>query len=157
MNRLQKRAYDNFLAVTIPSDTRYLHAITNLASNVGNVAGLDASAARDLSTAVVEAVTNVIDHAYQGAADKVIDIEFHVTPGKLEVHVLHSGLPIDETQIEPYDPATDPTRLKTRGYGVFLMRHLADRVDYRQTRDGRHECCLVKYVKEDDDQSGVSM
>jgi serine/threonine-protein kinase RsbW len=135
----------NVLAVTVPSDTRYLHALTHLAQNAAAIAGFDTATSRHIGLAVVEALSNVIEHAYGGDSSRSIDVQFRILPEGIEVRVIHEGTPIDQHTLEEVERRSSALEVRTGGYGVILMRRLMDRVQYGHTEDSRHQCCLAKY------------
>jgi len=133
------------LRLTLPSDTAYLHLVTNLCKNAARVAGLDAAGADQVALATDEALTNVIVHAYGGERGHEIELAFEILPDCLEIHVIHDGVPLDESKLPPkFDPVRLIESRRKGGIGIVLMRRLMDRVDFRTTPDRRNECCLRK-------------
>ena len=131
----------NQLAISVPSDTRFLHSLTNLARNAAEVAGFDAPTAQQISIAVAEAVTNVMEHAYAGEGGHTLDVEFRILPEGIEIHVIHAGKPMDPRAAEA---AARGAGRKKGGFGVIIMRRVMDQVDYSFTADHRNDCCMVK-------------
>jgi anti-sigma regulatory factor (Ser/Thr protein kinase) len=133
------------LRMTIPSDTRFLHVVASFARNACLAAGLGEADADKMALATDEAVTNVIEHAYHGRPGETIEIRFDSAQGGIAIHVIHDGDPVDVRQLPTeLDPEAMARRRRRGGLGVFLMRRLVDRVDYRSTDDRRNECCLWK-------------
>ena len=102
-------------------------------------AGLDEAATRRLVLAVDETVANAIEHGLGPGARVVVRAE--TAPQRLTVAVRYRG--------ERFDPTTAPTpsaaeALRARaahGYGLHLIRSLADAVAYRW-HDGTNEVRL---------------
>ena len=133
------------LSVTLPSDTAWLHLVTNLARNAAEAAGLSEADANKVALATDEAVTNVIEHAYHGRPGHQIEIRLELRDEGIEVHIIHGGDPIDASRLsERYDPRELKSG-RRGGYGIVLMKRYMDRVDFRPTADRRSECCLVKH------------
>jgi serine/threonine-protein kinase RsbW len=107
--------------------------------------GLDDTAAAKVSIAVDEAVTNIILHAYGGATDKQVEIEFRFHRGALEVHMLHSGRGLRDDQISLPDPEEYVRRPRKGGLGLLLMSRFMDEVHFVEN-GGRSECCMIKRV-----------
>lgn len=82
----------------------------------------------NILVAVTEAVNNAIQHGNKFDPAKEIEIEFEKNNSYLIFRITDQGLGFDYTSIP--DP-TDPQNLeKINGRGVFLMRHLADQVNF---------------------------
>jgi serine/threonine-protein kinase RsbW len=91
-----------------------------------------------LELCVVEALTNVIQHAYQGEAGHPVTLLVRLTGEELELRVHDEGLPMPDGLLERPEPdeATTVSALAERGRGLFLLRRIADRIDYRQGPGG---------------------
>ena len=95
-------------------------------------AGLAEAAARRLVLAVDETVANAIEHGLAPGARVTVRAE--TTPDDLTVTVRYRGTRFDPTTA-PTPPAADALRKRAaHGYGLHLIRSLADGVGYR--RDG---------------------
>ena len=64
------------LVLRVPSRTEYLAAIRDVTRRMAEAAGFDAAQADQLALAVDEASTTVIEHAYRGAPDRLIELRF---------------------------------------------------------------------------------
>src|SRR5512136_293476 len=78
----------------------------------------------DLRTAVAEACINAIEHGNKSDASSRVVVVLTVESERLEVNVADQGL-------EPFPPAIpEPGRTANhRGWGMFLIRHLMDKVE----------------------------
>jgi len=129
--------------LVIPSQTRYLNLVTNLAKRASMVVGLDDAAAAKVSIAVDEAVTNIIIHAYRNDPSQKVEIELQFVSGSLEVHLWHTGQGLREDQISLPDPSEYVRRPRKGGLGLLLMSRFMDEVRFQENGD-RSECCMVK-------------
>jgi serine/threonine-protein kinase RsbW len=78
--------------------------------------------------ALTEAVNNAICHGNQGNPTKHIKIGFESGEKKIQFSVADEGQGFDYTNLP--DP-TDPLNIdKPQGRGVFLMKNLADKVEF---------------------------
>jgi serine/threonine-protein kinase RsbW len=94
-------------------------------------AGLGREKLHDLAVAVAEALSNAAVHGNRLAVDQNVDVTVTVAKGGVDVKVADSGVGFDSTAAP--DP-TEPTRvLVPGGRGIFLMRRLADSVEYNRT------------------------
>jgi serine/threonine-protein kinase RsbW len=79
----------------------------------------------------VEAVNNAILHGNKGDISKIVDVEISADGNVFEVFVRDEGKGFE------YDKLPDPTKPENienlHGRGVFLMRHLADSIEYNES------------------------
>lgn len=80
--------------------------------------------------AVTEAVNNAINHGNRQNPDKKVQLDFVERADRLSFSVQDEGEGFDHNALP--DP-TDPENLeKISGRGVFLMKHLADEVEFSE-------------------------
>ncbi|MCL1893387.1 MAG: ATP-binding protein [Holophagaceae bacterium] len=133
------------LRLVIPSQTRYLNLVTNLAKRASVAVGLDDSDAAKVSIAVDEAVTNIILHAYQSDPEKSVEMELQFSPKALEIHLLHSGNGLRDDQVRLPDPSEYVRHPRKGGLGLLLMSRFMDEVRFLENGD-RSECCMIKHL-----------
>jgi serine/threonine-protein kinase RsbW len=127
-------------AITLRLDSRVENvplASSALRAVAGEV-GFEQEECERLELCVVEALTNVIQHAYQGEAGHPVTLLVLVTEEELEMRVHDEGLPMPDGLLERPEPeeATEVDQLAESGRGLFLMRRIADRIDYRHGPEG---------------------
>ena len=94
----------------------------------------------NILVALTEAVTNAIQHGYKYNPEKSIDILFDTKKDAISFTVKDQGEGFDYNHLP--DP-TDPENIeKPNGRGVFLMRNLADKVEFFD--HGRTVCLNFK-------------
>ena len=121
-----------------------------LAASVARQLGFTSERIDDLKTAVSEATLNAIEHG--NALDPRRTVRVTVTPVSdgLVVTVRDQAV----RRMPPLSPATQrpdlepmlntPDRVRARGWGLFLMRSLADEVTVTSTRNGNVVRLLVR-------------
>jgi len=135
--------------LTIPNETQYLAAVREGVREVVTLGRFPEKELNKLTLAVDEAVTNVMEHAYE------YDLE-----GEMHIQVV---LEANDTQFvacirdwgKAFDPTAVPTPDLTRhvaegrrhGLGIFLIRQIMDEVSYRSTPEGCNELRLLKRAK----------
>lgn len=111
---------------------------------VGADLGLPPARVDGLEAAVAEAVLNAIEHGNGGEATRLVEVRARVAERALVVRVSHEGCG-GGPPAEPTAPDLD-AKLRgeqtERGWGLFLIRHLVDRLEVR-TRGGRDGVELV--------------
>ena len=77
---------------------------------------------------VTESVNNAIIHGNLNQVDKTTIVEYKINESELTFTVLDQGLGFDFNNVN--DP-TEPQNIEQpNGRGIFLMTHLADKVEY---------------------------
>jgi len=131
------------LVLRVPSRTEYLSAIRDVTRRMAEAAGFDAAQADQLALAVDEASTNVIEHAYRGAPDRLIELRFDDRGGELRVEVADDGEAVDPREVPQVDLRRYASERRTGGLGMHLMGRIMDSVTFRRDARG-NVCCLVK-------------
>lgn len=118
------------LRVEMPAAHAYLHmigpCISCLFNNAPAYAGGD-NLAYNIELAVHEVCTNIIEHAYGGLPGR-IQIIFTMLrePRQLIVEMIDNGRSFEYAST----PMPNPDEPQIRGYGLFLIQELMDKVDY---------------------------
>jgi serine/threonine-protein kinase RsbW len=109
-------------AAIAPAVDRILEAVASLR--------FDADRHDDLAVALTEALSNAAIHGNKLKPASIVRISVSVVPGRSAVvDIKDSGAGFDPEMVA--DP-TDPVRLlESGGRGVYLMRRLVDRLEYR--------------------------
>ena len=91
------------------------------------------TAAYQMQLALVEAVTNVIRHAYDSQPGQEVEVTVTLRPQWLSFQVKDTGrsLPALKTEALEFDPG-DVKHLPEGGMGRVIMHHVMDRVEYRR-------------------------
>jgi len=135
------------ITVSLPSDMNYLDIARAFVAEIGGKVGLDPSEIHDLQLAVTEAVTNVIEHAYEGDTDKRIELAIEKDGECFVVVITDSGhVRFDAASKADPDMKEYLSQCRVGGLGLFLMRKLMDEVEFisdEQTNKVR----LIKKMK----------
>lgn len=112
----------------IASKTENLILVEKLIEQVCELHKISEDNYGNILVALTEAVTNAIQHGNKNNPEKTIDIIFKSKNDKLTFIIEDQGEGFDFSNLP--DP-TDPENIeKPNGRGVFLMRHLADNVEF---------------------------
>jgi anti-sigma regulatory factor (Ser/Thr protein kinase) len=83
----------------------------------------------EVQTAVDEACTNIIQHAYAGKGG-VIAISCQLQDNHIVITITDRGMPFDPGSVPPPDLEADLNHRRVGGLGMYLMRKLMDDVSY---------------------------
>lgn len=100
----------------------------------------------EVLTALDEAVTNVIKHAYGESDEGAFTVHVWREGDRVVISIRHCGTPPDLRQIPPPDLTSDLEHRRIGGLGIYLMQQLMDEVHFVRYGDGSSETRLVKEV-----------
>src|SRR4051812_11940737 len=132
------------MSITIPSRLECIDEARRWVTDRVRAAGLGDDPVGEIELALTEALANVIEHSYAGAADREILVEVAVSDDALAVQVRDWGDAFEPGGYAPRD-LDDPGE---GGYGVFLMDQLMDDVTREPQPDGGTLLTLTKSRKE---------
>lgn len=114
------------LHITSSSDN--IRLVERLVEDVCEVFNVNEDSYGNILIAVTEAVNNAMYHGNQGNPEKQIQIGFESGHKNIRFSVADEGAGFDHASLP--DP-TDPLNIdKPNGRGVFLMKNLADKVEF---------------------------
>ncbi len=126
----------------IPSHVDQLVQVEPLLEQIAKRAGLSEERTPLFIVAITEAIANAILHGNRQDASKQVWLRFSYDPAQrlLVVEVEDEGVGFDPTTLP--DPTVEENLLRESGRGIFLMRNLADAVEYK--KGGR--CVELRFV-----------
>ncbi len=104
-------------------------------------AGLEDTRLSQLELAVNEAASNIMRHAYEGRTDMPIRVEAEAFADRTVIRLYNTGKSFDPDRAVP--PSFDGSR--EGGFGVFMIAHSVEHVEYFRDSRGRNGLTLVKY------------
>ena len=123
---------------SVPGVTGNERAVMREVADAVAPLGIEGAALERLKTAVAETVMNAIEYGSQGRADVPVHVRVEATDAAILVRVTDRALsgPIPDAE-EPDLEAKLEGRQRPRGWGLFLIRNLVDRLDVDTTDDGQ--------------------
>jgi serine/threonine-protein kinase RsbW len=112
----------------LPSSTDNLSKVESLIDDVCSECRIAEDHYGNILVAVTEAVTNAIQHGNKYDPAKFIDVSYHTENARLCFTVKDEGQGFDFEKLP--DPTSPENIEKTNGRGVFLMRNLADSIEF---------------------------
>jgi serine/threonine-protein kinase RsbW len=128
------------LALTLPSDLRFLSVARAFLEAVCVAGRFDYSFTEAVVVAMHEAISNVIRHAHRDRPNAQLQIRCYLRQDGMELEVLDEGVPFDLAAV----PVLDPAELRIGGRGVFLMRTLMDELSCKPLGERGNLLRMVK-------------
>jgi len=131
----------NQLTLTIDSDLREVSLLAVAVNAACQHLGLDKSKAGEVELCLVEAVTNVIRHAYKGEPDNSVIVAVSSSMRSLTIEISDTGETMPSNRIEQLVHGTQPSpeedapvsSLAEGGRGLQIMHDLMDSIAYTTT------------------------
>jgi serine/threonine-protein kinase RsbW len=134
------------LTKTIESRTDNLLEVREFVLKAARQFGFEEEEASKIVLAVDEACTNVIKHAYQYAPDRKIEIVIRPDKDRLQITVIDDGKAFNPSIAKLPDLKQHLSHYRRGGLGIYLMRTLMDKVEYKYAPGKRNEVRLTKYL-----------
>ena len=115
-------------SITINSDIEKLKVVETLVDTLSKKLGVSDEVYGKILISTVEAVNNAILHGNKGDRNKMVTVIISADGNVLDITVTDEGEGFEYSNLP--DP-TDPKNIENlHGRGVFLMRRLADAIEY---------------------------
>jgi len=134
------------LTKTIESRTDNLLEVREFVLRAARSFGFSEDEASKIVLAVDEACTNVIKHAYQFAPDREIEIVIQPVKDRMQITVIDDGKSFNPSIAKLPDLKAHLSHYRRGGLGIYLMRTLMDKVEYKYAPGKRNEVRLTKYL-----------
>lgn len=128
----------------VPNEMSCLSAIQAFARETALAVGFDEGDTAKILLALEEAITNVIEHAYEEGEQAFFEVIFEPLTTGLKIIVKDKGLPFHPDEIAEYTTPIDIDDVPA-GLGSFLMKNAVDEIVFHNLgREGK-ELHLIKY------------
>jgi serine/threonine-protein kinase RsbW len=141
------------LTKTIESRTDNLLEVREFVLKAARQFGFGEEEASKIVLAVDEACTNVIKHAYQNAPDREIEIVIRPDRDRLQITVIDDGKAFNPSIARLPDLKQHLSHYRRGGLGIYLMRTLMDKVEYKYAPGKRNEVRLTKYLSDSESRA----
>jgi serine/threonine-protein kinase RsbW len=118
-------------SISINSDIEKLKVVETLVDTLSKKLGVSDEVYGKILISTVEAVNNAIIHGNKGDQNKMVKVNISADGNVLDITVTDEGEGFEYGNLP--DP-TDPKNIENlHGRGVFLMRRLADAIEYNES------------------------
>ncbi|MFN8385623.1 MAG: ATP-binding protein [Anaerolineales bacterium] len=130
--------------IQFPAKFEFLDEIREFVGEIARANGFSDKDVYNIQLATDEAASNIIEHAYVGMADGVLDLSCGMKKQELVISLIDHGLPFDPADVPLPDLQADLSDRKIGGLGIFLMRKLMDEVHYHSNADKSNILTMIK-------------
>jgi serine/threonine-protein kinase RsbW len=117
-------------SITINSDIEKLRVVETLVDTLSKKLGIPDEVYGKILISTVEAVNNAILHGNKGDEGKMVTVNFTADGNMFDVTVTDQG---EGFKYDSLPDPTDPANIENlHGRGVFIMRSLADAIEYNE-------------------------
>ena len=136
----------NQVTLTVPSDFGFLPMILNMVKNMADIMGFEQVSIDQLELGTEEAVSNVIQYAFEGREGANFKIILEPVTLGLNIIIREKGMPFDPSLIHKYSKKTLTTDLNEKGLGTYLMKQLFDEIAFYNLGKEGMETRLFKHI-----------
>jgi len=122
----------------------YLDEMREFVGDIARAGGFGSNDVHNIQLAADEAASNIIEHAYEGVKNGVLEISCGVKEGAMTIVMVDYGESFDASVIPVPNLKADLSERKIGGVGMFLMRKLMDEVHYESRRDKSNVLTMIK-------------
>lgn len=130
--------------ITLPGRYENLVRISKFIRQAAQDAGLDSFGIYSVETAVEEACSNIIEHAYGGEGRGDIACSYSVDDVGLVIQLRDHGKPFNPESIPEPDVHAPLKRRHSHGLGVFIIRKWMDDVRFEFSPETGNLLTMVK-------------
>jgi len=133
--------------VKLSNELGYERIAMDCSASFAKIFGCPADRIEDLKTVVAEAAMNAMQHGNRGRANSKVTIFMDFKDDTINVAVIDEG-----SGIKKFPPKPDIARIIDNldppvGLGLFLIKQLADQVEFNQKTDGGHVVKMAIKIK----------
>jgi len=131
-------------SVQFSAQFSYLDEIREFVGTIARDNGFTDKEIYNIQLAADEAASNIIEHAYEGVKDGVLDVSCGVKGDIITIIMVDYGESFDPAAVPLPDLKADLSERKIGGLGIFLMRKLMDEVHYETRKDKSNVLTMTK-------------
>jgi len=135
--------------IVLPARFSSLEAVRNFFICAAKEFGLCQSSIDAVELSVDEAFSNIIEHAYGGESDELIECSYLYEDKQLKIILKDCGKPFDPTQIPEPDLTANLEERKVGGLGLYFMSKLMDEIHFSFEKDSQNNrnCNILTMIK----------
>ena len=118
--------------LSLPGKIEQVRVACDFVVKAAQAAGFGDDGIFQSQLAVDEIFTNIVEHGYEHDSDnKKIELITEITPEALIISILDEAPPFNPLQLDSPDASASLGERERGGWGVFFVRKLMDKVEYK--------------------------
>lgn len=130
--------------IIIPSDQSLIADVDEFVESRLRERSVDESTIADIAICATEMVNNGIIHGNSDDRQKTVTLELDFRDHEIVITVTDEGTFFDPTRIE--NPVDDANLMREVGRGIFIVRHLMDKVEIQRSERGGTMVTMTKKI-----------
>jgi anti-sigma regulatory factor (Ser/Thr protein kinase) len=126
--------------IMVPVDTSKLYELREQLYQLCKENKVPPQTARRIVLAIDEALSNVMEHGNL-RTEEGIEVSIEFQPNRIVATMRDRGIPFDPT---PLNGGPDRRAFPRRGFGLYLIHLIVDRIEYQRTNCGQNILTLTK-------------
>ena len=131
-------------SVQFSAKFEFLDEIREFVGEIARAGGFGDKDVYNIQLASNEAASNIIEHAYEGVSDGLLEISCGMRGDAITIILVDHGESFDPSEIPLPDLKADLSDRKIGGLGIFLMRKLMDEVHYEARPNKNNVLTMIK-------------
>jgi anti-sigma regulatory factor (Ser/Thr protein kinase) len=131
-------------SVQFSAKFEFLDEIREFVGEIARAGGFGDKDVYNIQLASDEAASNIIEHAYEGVSDGLLEISCGMRGDAITIILVDHGESFDPSEIPLPDLKADLSDRKIGGLGIFLMRKLMDEVHYEARPNKNNVLTMIK-------------
>lgn len=136
-------SHNQLTEVKLPNRIGYERIAMECSASFAKLVGFVPERIEDLKTVVSEACTNAMQHGNKGRPDAKVTVTINFNGNALNVLVKDEGEGISELIKDPDIERIIENLDPPKGFGLFLIKHLTDQVEFNEVTDRGHAVRMV--------------
>jgi len=123
----------------------YLDEIRDFVGDIARAGAFSDKDIYNIQLATDEAASNIIEHAYEGVSDGVLEISCGLQGDTITIVLVDHGISFDPSNVPAPNVKADLSDRQIGGLGLYLMRKLMNEVHYEtDPKKKRNTLTLIK-------------
>jgi anti-sigma regulatory factor (Ser/Thr protein kinase) len=135
-----------YSSLSIPNEISYLDVAAAYVREVAKSVGFDQSETQRIALALKQAVTFVIEKAFEPGEKQTLELSCERVPAGLRVVIKEMGVPLDPQEITSWNPEPASSQDPGAGTDLLLMTDLVDEVSIHNLGPQGTEIHLLTYL-----------
>ena len=125
----------NKMLITLRNNLSEIERLASTVMQFGRENNFSDKVIFDLNLALEEVVNNIISYGYQDKNEHQINIHMELEGAELELRVEDDGIPFNPLEVPEPDINKPIEERQPGGLGLFFVRNLTDKLEYRRVKD----------------------